>query len=178
MLPIPGLDPGSVDPSEAAFASGMLAGAGLREISQTLGLSRKRGAGAKDDGSMPSSATMVQGNMGELDKIMLLARLKESMAGMSGMPGAMPADPMAALAAPPGMPPGGPAGPMPPAGPLPPGLPPAMPPGGPMPLPGGMPPLHPGALAPPIEPPPPQSHGGTLPLQMLMKLLGGASGMV
>jgi len=26
MLPIPSLDPGTVDPSEAAFASGMLAG--------------------------------------------------------------------------------------------------------------------------------------------------------
>lgn len=167
MLPIPGLDPGTVDPSEAAFASGMLAGAGLREISQTLGLSRKRGAAAKNGGAMPSGATMAEGNLGELDKIMLLARLKESMAGGGGMPGAMPADPMAALAGPAGMPPGGPAGPL---------------PGGPLPLPmgSGALPLPPGGpIVPPMSPQPPLANpGGALPLQLLLQMLSGTQGMV
>lgn len=163
MLPIPSLDPGTVDPSEAAFASGMLAGAGLREISQTLGLSRKRQGGKAGGGAMPAAATMMQGNLGELDKIMLLARLKEAMGAGMGAPGggAGPIDPMAAMM------PGGP-GAMAPPGPLP--LP--LPVGGP-----GMPPLPVGAIPAP-GPAPMPTPGGALPLQLLMKLLSDAQGVV
>lgn len=160
MLPIPGLDPGTVDPSEAAFASGMLAGAGLREISQSLGLSRKRGgAGAKGSGAMPSAATMLQGNVGPIDQMMLLARLKETMGQGMGSPSADPMDPMAAPM------PGGPAGPL-PMGPG--ALPPPM--GGPGPLPMGPPPIAPG--------PPLANPGGALPLQLLMQMLQGTGGVV
>lgn len=171
MLPIPGLDPGTVDPSEAAFASGMLAGAGLREISQTLGLSRKRGgAGSKPGGgAMPSAATMAQGNLGDLDKVMLLSRL-QAMAGGGGPMAGPPMDPMAAMPGAGAMPPPMPgAGPMGPAGPLPPvGMP-------PLPLPVGALPIGP----PPMTPQPPLGNpGGALPLQMLLQMLSGTQGMV
>ena len=166
MLPIPGLDPGTVDPSEAAFASGMLAGAGLREISQTLGLSRKRGGAGKTNGAMPAAATMMGGNLGEVDKLMLLARL-QSMAGGGGAAG--PMDPMAALGPGGGMPPGMPPG----VGPLP------MPPGaGPLLLPPGAGPILPPGL-PPMSPQPPLANpGGALPLQLLLQMLSGTGGMV
>lgn len=167
MLPIPGLDPGQVDPSEAAFASGMLAGAGLREISQTLGLSRKRQNAGKGGGAMPSSATMLGGSMGDLDKMMLLARLKEAMGAGMGSPaaaaGSTDSMPPMGLGMPPGMP-GPPLG----AGPLPP----ALPMMGPGPAPLG--PL-PGPLPPALPMPTP---GGALPLQLLMKLLSDAGGVV
>ena len=166
MLPIPGLDPGQVDPSEAAFASGMLAGAGLREISQVLGLSRKRqGNGATGGGAMPSSATMLGGSMGDLDRMMLLARLKEAMGAGMGSPAAA-AGPIASV--PPmgsGMPRGlapGLAGPVGAAHPL--------PLGGP-----GLPPPMPAGLLPPTPMPTP---GGALPMQLLMRLLSDAGGVV
>ena len=155
-----GIDAG--DPATQAFASGMLAGAGLREVSQTLGLSRKR-QGNKGGGAMPSASTMLQGNIGDLDRIMLLARLKEAMGAGMGTPGvgAGPIDPMAAMM------PGGP-GAMPPPGPLP--LP--LPVGGP-----GMPPLPIGAIPAP-GPAPMPTPGGALPLQMLMRLLSDAQGVI
>ena len=172
MLPIPGLDPGPSDPSEQAFASGMLAGAGLREVSQVLGLSRKRqGNGGKGGGAMPSSATMLGGSMGDLDRIMLLARLKEAMgAGM----GSGPSEPGMAqeMVGPlPGiLPMVGPSAP--PMGPLTP----PVPPGGGLPLAGpGLPPPMPAGLMPPTPMPTP---GGALPLQLLMKLLSDAGGVV
>ncbi len=158
---IPGLGLGG-DPSEAAFATGVLAGAGLREISQTLGLSKKRqqkpGMGA--GGAQPSSAQMMEGNLGELDKIMLLAKLQAAANGG----GPMGPDPLAAAAPPIPPPPMGLPG-LP--GPGLPGLP------GPMGAPMGAPPIPAPAPGPAAGAP-----GGTLPLQMLIQMLGGAGGVV
>jgi len=156
---------GGGDPSQDAFASGLLAGAGLREISQVLGLSKRRGQKPGMGGPMPSAATMLQGNMGDIDKILLLSRMQGMMGpGAGPMPG-----PLGGPAPMPGA--AGPMGPMGPlAGPvpLPPALPPAPLPGAPV---GAMPPvgpMGPGAGVP----------GGGLPLQLLQQMLSGAGGIV
>ena len=162
---------------EDAFATGLLAGAGLREISQVLGLSRKRQGSS---GAQPSASTMLQGKMGDLDRVMLLARIQSLMGGPGGGPmgpGAAPMGPGLPGAPPslPGMP-----GAMPPgAGPLPfpsplarPPMPPMVPPG-PLPMPGGLPMPAPGM-------PGPQggAMGGGLPIILLKQMLSGAAGPV
>src|SRR3990167_5153925 len=123
---------------------------------------------------MPAAAQMLNGNLGDVDKLMLLSRL-QSMAGggAPGMgPGGPPMDPMAMMAPPI---PGGPAGPL-PGGPL---------PGGPLPIPGAGPIPWPMAGPVPIPGPPPMSPqpplgnpGGALPLQLLLQMLSGTQGMV
>ena len=152
------------DPNTEAFATGLLAGAGLREISQTLGLSRKR---QQTTGAQPSAASMLTGQMGDMDKILLLAKLQGFMGG-GGMPGGMPGGAMGAPM------PGGPmGGPMP--GPM----------GGPMGAPMGAAPMGlpmmPRPMMPGLPmgmPAPPQSVAGGLPIQLLRQLLSGAGGVV
>mgnify|MGYP001607597465 CR=1 FL=1 len=97
-----------------------MAGA-AREISQLTGLSRRRGSGSGGQGgspagAMPSAASLLSGNMGDLDRLVAL----QSMMGGAGAP-PMPGGPPGA---------GGPPSPMPPG--MPPGMPgmPGMPPGG------------------------------------------------
>lgn len=171
MGPGPGL--GTVDmgdSSQQAFATGMLAGAGLRELSQVLGLSKKRQQ-AKTmgaNGAMPAASTMLEGNLGDLDKIMLLARLQQAAQG-GPVPGPMMAgapDPLAmagpALPAP-GIAPPPMAGSL-PLGPVPPGL-------------AAGPPL--GSVPPGIGSlPATGAPGGALPLHLLLQMLSGAQGMV
>ena len=110
------------DYSQEAWASGLLAGAGLREISQNLGRAKKRQGeqGQGPAGAMPTASTMLQGNMGDIDRVMLLSRLQSAM-GKPPMPG---------LPQPGGPVPG--AGPMPGPGIPPPGLGAPPMPGGPM----------------------------------------------
>jgi hypothetical protein len=149
----------AADP-EASFASGLLAGAGLREISQVLGLSRRRD-GARSQAE-PPAAQLLQGQMGDLDKLLLLARMGSLGAGA----GAPPMGPMGAMMPPPGMPPMG--GPM--------GMP-MMP--GPPPPPMGMPPqIPPAAAMPGLAPPGPPIPGGNLAQTLLQRLLGSASGAI
>lgn len=163
---------GGSDPSQQAFASGILAGAGLREISQVLGLSKKRQARMGAGGAMPSSGQMLQGNLGDMDRILLLAKMQQMMAGPAGGPSPvppMPANP--ALAGPSPIPSLLP----PPVGPMPGGLP--------------LPPPGPGFAAPPIGGVGlgPQGglpvgganpFGGELPMQLLQQMLGSAGGIV
>ena len=160
---------------EDAFATGLLAGAGLREISQVLGLSRKRQGSS---GAQPSASTMLQGQMGDLDRVMLLARIQSLMGGPGGgpmgpgLPGAAPPMPGAMLGAMPGaLPPG--AGPLPFPSPLArPPMPPMVPPG-PLPMPGGLP------LPTPAMPGPQGgAMGGGLPIILLKQMLSGAAGPV
>lgn len=160
---------GGGDTSEQSFASGLLAGAGLREISQVLGLSRKRQEKSAG-GAMPGAGPMLQGNLGDIDKILLLSRLQAAMGGGPPAPGLGPG---------PGMP--GPLGP----GPM---APPMMPPGplGPMAGPLGPPsPLGPmgapGMIRPPLPGPvpiPAGAPGGNLPIMLLQQMLGSARGVV
>lgn len=172
---------------QASFITGLLAGAGLREISQVLGLSRRR-EGAKAS-AMPSSATALAGNLGDLDKLMLLAKAQQAMGGMGGAPPlggpglpppGMPPMPPGAMP-PPGLPPGRAPG-LPPMGAGPMGPPPGMPmlppammggPGMPM-LPPGMGPGPGGPLGVPSTPTP----GGSLPMMLLERLLAGAGGVM
>ena len=205
MPPGMGMPPGAPPPppnadgnDQESFATGLLAGAGLRELSQVLGLSRKR---ESKSGVQPPAGDMLAGQMGDLDKIMLLAKLQGLMPG-----GAMPGMPGGAGGAPGGMPGMG----MPGAPPMGMGMPPGMPmrppmpgmPGAPMLPPGGMPPMlprpplpgvgMPGAVpgVPPSGPPigmPPSAvgapggaapAGGPLPLQLLQMMLRSANGVV
>lgn len=162
---------------ENSMIGGMLMGAGLREISQVLGLSKsKKSSGMSPDGAQPSATQMSQGNMGDIDKILMLSKLQGSglpgpagpMAGTgpgAPMPGPMPQAPSPPMAGPPGM-----------AAPLPqPGAP--MPPG---PMPGG-PPMGGGApnpMAAALGGAAPSPMGGGLPIQLLGQLLGASGGLV
>lgn len=161
---------GGGEGGDAAFAQGLLAGAGLRELSQVLGLSRRRNG---NSGSEPSAATLMGGNLGDLDKVMLLAKLQTAMKPpapmgvppMPGVPGAGPAGPMAAP-----MPP--------PAGPMPAMAPPGMPMRPPM-TPGpGVPPGMPGAMPGMAATAPQQPAGGALAQALLRQMLTSAAGPV
>lgn len=165
--PMGGPGGGTSDPSQQAFASGILAGAGLREISQVLGLSKKRQARMGAGGAMPSSGQMVQGNLGDMDRILLLAKMQAMMGGAPGGPEAVP--PMPANPAMGGV------------APLPPLLPPPV---GPMvgssmlgaaPI-GGLGPMAPGPVGPPM--PGANPYGGELPMALLQQMLGSAGGIV
>ena len=102
-----------------------MAGA-AREISQLTGLSRRRqGAAGSKGPAQPSAATMLGGNMGDLDRMIAL----------QSMMGGAPAPPMGGQM-PGGMPPGMPGAPQMPG----------MPPGGGMPMPGGLPPQFAGLV--------------------------------
>lgn len=165
--PMGGPGGGGSDPSQQAFASGILAGAGLREISQVLGLSKKRQARMGAGGAMPSSGQMLAGNMGDMDRILLLAKMQGMMGDQAGGPSpvpAMPANPAMGGAAPvpPLLPP--PVGPM-AGGPLP-GAPPL----------GGVGPMGPGPGGPPL--PGANPFGGELPMALLQQMLGSAGGIV
>lgn len=155
--------------SEGSFAAGLLAGAGLREISQTLGLSRRR-EGAKSQAE-PPAAQLLQGQMGDVDKLLLLARM-----GNAGQQAnAIPGPGMPPMGPPPGMmPPGPPMGPpgMPMGGPPPMGAP--MGPGGPMPP----MPMMPPPPGPPPGPAPVPMPGGALSQMLLDQLLASAAGPV
>lgn len=160
--------------SEASFASGLLAGAGLREIRQVLGIGRKDGAKSQAE---PPAAQLLQGQMGDVDKLLLLARMGTAGQQANALPGP---------GMPPGMPPmGPPPGPMgPPMGPPPMGAPPmgppgpGMPPGGPMgPPPMPMLPPPPGPMPPPPGGPAPVP-GGALSQMLLDQLLASAAGPV
>jgi hypothetical protein len=106
---MPGL-PGLGGPGNDGFAVGMLAGLGLREFSQLFGLSK----GNKQSQAQPSAASLMQGNMGDMDRQMVLAEMmKRQQAAASPLPGA-------------GLPPG--VG-MPPPGAIPPRPAPMLPPG-------------------------------------------------
>ena len=160
------------DPSQQAFASGILAGAGLRELSQVLGLSKKRQARMGASGAMPSSGQMLAGNMSDMDRILLLAKMQGMMGGAPGGPEAvppMPANPMMGGVAPvpPLLPP--PVGPM-AAGPLP-----GAPPMGAPPM-GGVGPMGPGPIGLPM--PGANPYGGELPMALLQQMLGSAGGIV
>lgn len=155
-MPMPGPVPGQSP--DAAFATGLMAGAGLKEISKVLKPKTPK-MGMAD----PSAAASGAGNLGDLDKILLLARAQKAMAG-----GAVPG-PMG-----PGMPgpqPGmmGPPAPLPPgvAGPVP-GGPPGMPPGMP-------PPMPPAGAAPPGGAP---AGNDQLPMALLQSMMGGAQGLM
>jgi len=161
----PGMGNAQNDPSTQAFVAGLFTGAGMREISQQLGLSRKRQGLAKGQTTaQPTSSSMLQGQLGDLDKVMLLARLQQAMQGNTSAAGP---------SGPPGLPPGlGP--PRPPMGMLPPPMPPGPPGGGP-PLP---PPPMPGGPPMPMLPPMPPGGGGVpggpLQTQLLQQLLASA----
>lgn len=171
-----GAPQGSGGGDQEAFATGLLAGAGLRELSQTLGLSRKRGSSPA--GAQPPAAQLAAGNMGDIDKVLLLAKL-QGMLGGAPAPGMVPApmgvNPMAAMAAqarPPMPSPMGAPG-MPMAAPM--GMPRPMMPGA-MPAPAG--PMGAPMGAPPMGGAPGGSPGGGLPMQLLQQLLSGARGVV
>lgn len=150
MLPgvLPGLggplgpaSPSASPQGDQSFSVGMLAGLGLREFSQLFGLSKP----GKKDPAQASASSMLQGNMGDIDRQMVLAEMLKRQAPAGPPPGMGP--PMGA-----GLPPGLPAG-----GPLPSGLP-GMPSG--MPPPGIMPPgMPPPGMMPPGMPPQGMSPG-------------------
>lgn len=176
---------------ENSMAAGLLMGSGLREISQVLGLSRKKspgGASASPDGAQPPAGAMAQGNMGDIDKIMMLAKMQGQMPG-GGPPMPMPGGPPMGAPAPglPGQPPLAPSPPLAPppggqAAPLPqPGapLPPGMVPGG-MPIGGGAVPPQPNPLMAALGGAAPGAGmgGSPLPMQLLQQLLTGSQGLV
>jgi hypothetical protein len=167
--PMPAAPPpaGGMSDNDTTFATGMLAGLGLRELSQVLGLSRR---GQKQQqagmgmltGQAPGAPDMLAGNLGEIDKLIMLSKLM----AQGGMPGAGPA----------------------PAGPG--GMPGAPAPGAPGPVPGPSPlssPAPASALAaaqPPMPGPapaapqgPPMAGGGVVPL-LLKQMMGNAGGLV
>lgn len=164
---------------ENSAVAGVLMGSGLREISQLFGLSRKRsGSGATSpDGAQPSGAQMSQGNIGDIDRLMLLAKMQGQAPGamppgapgqVPGMtpPGPMPLAP-SPLGAPP-VPPGGPAAPL-------------SQPGAPLPLPpgGGAPSAPPNPLMAALgNAAPGGGMSGGLPMQLLQQLLQGSAGLV
>lgn len=166
---LPGLSSPPSPEGDQSFSVGMLAGLGLREFSQLFGLSKS----GKSASQQPSASSMLQGNMGDIDRQMVLAEMLKRQAP-SGPPPGM-GTPMGA-----GLPPGLPAG-----GPLPSGLP-GMPPGmaGPPMMPPGMPPGMPGMAGPPMLPPgmpgpgvpPPQQAqpGGPVASALLQQLLSKA----
>src|SRR3972149_4641096 len=104
---------------ESSMAAGVLMGSGLRELSQVLGLSRKKSGGMSPDGAQPNAQAMAQGQMGDIDKILMLAKLQGQNPGapqpggpmpggppMPGMPGMMPGQgPMPQAPSPPIAPP-------------------------------------------------------------------------
>lgn len=158
---------GDMSGNDTTFATGMLAGLGLRELSQVLGLSRR---GQKQQqsgmglltGQAPGAPDMLGGQLGEIDKLIMLSKLMAS----GGMPGAGPA----------------------PAGPG--GMPGAPAPGAPGPVPGPLPlssPAPASALAaaqPPMPGPapaapqgPPMAGGGVVPM-ILKQMMGNAGGLV
>ena len=156
---------------DSAFATGILAGAGLREVSQVLSAAKKR----SQPTAQPSPATSAQGNLGEIDKILMLARMQRALGqppiGAGGGPMQSPL--MQGPMAPPpslGVPLQGGAPPLPMAG---------------LPLGGGVPPPNPilaALMASRGGPPGPQQvapgGGSQLPLQLLQQLLQGSSGIV
>lgn len=168
---------------DSAFATGVLAGAGLREVRQVLNKSKPTQT------AQPSSASLAQGQMGDIDKIMALSRLQRAFGGpppgMGAAPGAPPIGPLGPGLMAPAPSPGGPpllgGAPPPPL----PGLPLAG--GAPPPNPllaalmasrGGAPPMGP-QLGPPMGPvPPPGGGGAQLPMQLLQQLLSNAQGIV
>ena len=174
MGPMAGMPPGMAAPpmpappagggdSDTTFATGMLAGLGLRELSQVLGLSRKgqknQQAGmAPMAGMMPGAADMLNGQLGDIDKLIMLSKLQAQQgppAGPAGMPGAASGPP----------PPGPMPGPSPLSSPAPmSALAAAGPPAGPAPM-----------AAPP--PGPPIAGGGVVPM-LLKQMMGQAGGMV
>lgn len=166
----------------------MLAGMGVRELSQHMKPPTVPSQQA------PSAAEMAQGNLGDVDKLMLMQRLQQSQGG-GGMPGGMPGGGMPGMPGAggmPGMPPPGGAPPMggPPGGgpnPMalmamlqaarggaPGGMPGAPPPGMPPPpmgMPPGAPPGMPGAPpmgGPPGAPPMGGPPGGGDPMMQMM----------
>lgn len=178
---------------ESSMAAGVLMGSGLRELSQVLGLSKKKSGGMSPDGAQPSAANMAQGQIGEIDKILMLAKMQGQAPGAPQPGGPMPGGPPMPGMMPPGMMPPG-AGPMPPA-PSPPIAPPTTPGGlaAPLPQPGA--PLPPGMAPPTAMPPggaPPNPMmaalggaapgqgmgGGPLPMALLLQLLQGSQGLV
>src|SRR5262245_58161087 len=118
MLPGLSAPPGLAEPGEgpddgaAAFAAGLVTGSGLREISQLFHLSKPKKPEAAA-GAQPSAGRMLQGNMGDVDKILLMARAQQTLAGAGapGGPGAAP-PPLAPPMGLPAMPPPGMAPPM------------------------------------------------------------------
>lgn len=165
------------------FATGMLAGLGLREMSQLLGLSKKGKAQQPGGGMELPAADQLAGQLGDIDKLIILSRLMgQSGAAPGAGAGPMPLGPaapppgasplggnpaLAALMASRGAAPGGPpmGGPMgSPMGP--------MGPGGPMP---GGPPM--GPMGAPARPP--IAGGGVSLVPMLLnQLLSKSSGLV
>ena len=159
--PMPSPPTGAGD-SDTTFATGMLAGLGLRELSQVLGLSRK---GQKSQqtgmapiaGMVPGAADMLNGQLGDIDKLIMLSKLQAQQgppAGPAGMPGAAPGPP--------------PPGPMPGPSPL----------NSPAPmsaLAAAQPPMGPAPMAPPAGPP--IAGGGVVPM-LLKQMMGQAGGMV
>lgn len=167
---------------EGSMAAGVLMGSGLRELSQVLGLSRKRSTsgGMSQHGEQPNAAALAQGQMGDIDKILMLAKLQGQQPDAPQPGGPMPGGPPI-----PGMIPG--QG-IPPPAPSPPMSP---PPGGmaaPLPQPGAPSPMLPpggGALTPPNPllaalggAAPGGGMGGGLPMTLLMQLLNGSQGLV
>ena len=159
--PMPSPPAGAGD-SDTTFATGMLAGLGLRELSQVLGLSRKgqksQQAGmAPIAGMMPGAADMLNGQLGDIDKLIMLSKLQAQQgppAGPAGMPGAAPGPP--------------PPGPLPGPSPL----------NSPAPmsaLAAAQPPAGPAPMAPPAGPP--IAGGGVVPM-LLKQMMGQAGGMV
>lgn len=172
---------------ESSMAAGVLMGSGLRELSQVLGLSKKRGGGMAPDGAQPNAATMAQGQLGDIDKILMLAKLQGAgPGGPQPMGPPMAGPPMPGMT--PEMMPG--AGPMPPV-PSPPIAPPSTPGGlaAPLPQPGAPSPMLPpgGGAVPPPNPlmaalggaaPGGGMGGSPLPMQLLQQLLMGSQGLV
>ncbi len=165
---------------ESSMAAGVLMGSGLRELSQVLGLSKKKGGGMAPDGAQPNAATMAQGQLGDIDKILMLAKMQGGAPG-----GPQPGGPPMAGPPMPGMP-----GPM-PLAPSPPIAPPSTPGGlaAPLPQPGAPSPMLPPGGGAPMAPPNPMmaalggaapggGMGGGLPMQLLAQLLQGSQGLV
>ena len=171
---------------ENSMIGGMLMGAGLREISQVLGLSKSKKSGLSQNGEQPPAQVMAQGQMGDIDKMLMLSKLQSLQGGGPPGPGGpvpmgpggpLPG-PMPPASSPPlAPPPGGMAAPLPqPGAPMPPGAagPGPMPPGPPMG--GGAPTPMAAALGGAAPGGPPQGNG--LPMQLLAQLLQGSQGLV
>lgn len=172
VLPGPGGHPGlaappSLQAGDQSFSVGMLAGLGLREFSQLFGLSKS----GKQSSPQSSASSMLQGNMGDIDRQMVLAEMLKRQAPAGPPPGMGP--PMGA-GLPPGMPAGGPLPSGMPGMPGPPGMP-GLPPGmaGPPMMPPGMPPQGPPGM-PPGMPSPVAAPGGPVASALLQQLLSKA----
>jgi len=167
---------------EGSMAAGVLMGSGLRELSQVLGLSRRKSSGGMSpDGAQPNAQAMATGQLGDIDKILMLAKLQGQNPGAPQPGGPMPGGPtMPGMMPPgPGLQPPAPSPPI--ASPVPGGLAAPLPqPGAPLPMPPGG-----GAVSPPNPlmaalggAAPGGGMGGGLPMQLLMQLLQGSQGLV